>query len=206
MSITALFPTKIFQGAIDGADVRALNKTLLDDIRKLERSDAAGRKWCETRYPDGYTSFASANDLQLRYESFKDLRRRIDKKVTQYSRALNFDYGGGSLEMLSCWVNVMRPKAHHDAHLHPGNSLSGTYYVQGDSKSGALVLEDPVASLKAGGPGSGGGTAVSDRLEYSILPKPGQLVLFESWLRHSVTPYHGKPDRVSISFNYEWLR
>jgi uncharacterized protein (TIGR02466 family) len=33
----------------------------------------------------------------------------------------------------------------------------------------------------------------------------GQLVLFESWLRHEVPPNPAVGERVSISFNYGWF-
>jgi uncharacterized protein (TIGR02466 family) len=35
--------------------------------------------------------------------------------------------------------------------------------------------------------------------------KAGQVVLFESWLRHEVPPNPSSADRVSISFNFSWF-
>ena len=35
-----------------------------------------------------------------------------------------------------------------------------------------------------------------------LTPVPGTLYLWESWLRHEVTPNAGRGDRISISFNY----
>ena len=39
----------------------------------------------------------------------------------------------------------------------------------------------------------------------TIPARPGELVLFESWLRHEVVPHRGPRERVSISFNYSWF-
>ena len=36
----------------------------------------------------------------------------------------------------------------------------------------------------------------------SIVPRPGLLLLWESWLRHEVLPGTGKGERLSISFNF----
>jgi len=36
----------------------------------------------------------------------------------------------------------------------------------------------------------------------TIAPRPGMLLLWESWLRHGVEPNHAKAPRISISFNY----
>jgi uncharacterized protein (TIGR02466 family) len=36
----------------------------------------------------------------------------------------------------------------------------------------------------------------------SHTPKPGQVLLWESWLRHEVPRNLSKTDRLSVSFNY----
>jgi len=33
----------------------------------------------------------------------------------------------------------------------------------------------------------------------------GQVVLFESWLRHEVPSHPTAAERVSVSFNYNWF-
>jgi uncharacterized protein (TIGR02466 family) len=38
----------------------------------------------------------------------------------------------------------------------------------------------------------------------SVPAKAGDLVLFESWLRHEVPPQRFSGERISISFNYAW--
>jgi uncharacterized protein (TIGR02466 family) len=38
-----------------------------------------------------------------------------------------------------------------------------------------------------------------------LAPRAGQVVLFESWLKHEVPVHQGEQERVSISFNYDWL-
>ena len=35
----------------------------------------------------------------------------------------------------------------------------------------------------------------------TVQPRPGLLLLWESWLRHEVMPGTGKAERLSISFN-----
>jgi uncharacterized protein (TIGR02466 family) len=35
-----------------------------------------------------------------------------------------------------------------------------------------------------------------------IEPRPGLLLLWESWLRHEVLPGRGRGERLSISFNF----
>jgi uncharacterized protein (TIGR02466 family) len=38
----------------------------------------------------------------------------------------------------------------------------------------------------------------------SVSVKPGDLVLFESWLRHEVPAAKFAGERISVSFNYGW--
>jgi uncharacterized protein (TIGR02466 family) len=38
----------------------------------------------------------------------------------------------------------------------------------------------------------------------SLPAKSGDLLLFESWLRHEVPPARFSGERISISFNYGW--
>ena len=35
-----------------------------------------------------------------------------------------------------------------------------------------------------------------------VEPRPGLLLLWESWLRHEVLPGRGRGERLSISFNF----
>ena len=80
-------------------------------------------------------------------------------------------------------------------HLHPHSFISGTLYVEAPPKSGAIRFEDPRLPLMMAAP---------PRAEtfVTVQPRPGLLLLWESWLRHEVLPGSGKGDRLSISFNF----
>jgi hypothetical protein len=36
---------------------------------------------------------------------------------------------------------------------------------------------------------------------HSETPTPGDVLLFPSWLEHSVAPFHGEGERICIAFN-----
>jgi uncharacterized protein (TIGR02466 family) len=46
------------------------------------------------------------------------------------------------------------------------------------------------------------GAAQRAHVEYPA--RAGQVILFESWLRHEVPPARYAGERISISFNYGW--
>ena len=37
-----------------------------------------------------------------------------------------------------------------------------------------------------------------------VQPAPGTILMWESWLRHEVTPNQADEQRISVSFNYAW--
>jgi uncharacterized protein (TIGR02466 family) len=39
----------------------------------------------------------------------------------------------------------------------------------------------------------------------TVPAEQGNLVLFESWLRHEVAPNPVPAERISVSFNYSWF-
>lgn len=198
MAIKSLFSSSIFQASLASkGHVTRLNRELKRDIKILMGMDQDGWKWSEENYADGYTSYGSMTDLHLRYAPFMELKSRIDAQAKRYSRALKWDLQGGRLSMTSCWVNVMPEGSHHSLHLHPLAVVSGTYYVDVPPGSGSLKLEDPRLSLMMASPPRPG-------LFCEIQPKAGDVLLWESWLRHEVTPHRGRRERISVSFNYEW--
>jgi uncharacterized protein (TIGR02466 family) len=140
-------------------------------------------------------------DLPYRSPTFATLQKKIDREVVKFQKTLGFQLKPRELQMRTCWINIMSPLAQHSLYIHPLGVISGTYYLQADPHSGDFQIEDPrLPRMMACPPRRGG-------VHATLKPVPGNLVLFESWLHHAVLP--GKSmkgqDRVSVSFNYEWV-
>ncbi len=204
MGIRALFPTLIYTDGLRSRGWQRLNTRLLRECRQLKEDDAAGRRWSARNYPGGYTSYGSANRMHRNSPTFAALARELDRHVARFARRLRFDLEGRPLAMTDCWVNLMSQGSAHGLHLHPLSTISGTYYVTTPSGSPGLKLEDPrLERFMAAPPRSG---ARHSNPSWVLLPaRPGQLVLFESWLRHEVAANRSAAERVSISFNYSWF-
>jgi uncharacterized protein (TIGR02466 family) len=204
MAIRALFPTLVFKSAIDVPDMARFNQDLADECRSLAASDDAGRRWSAANYLGGYTSYGSLDRLHLVSSLFARLRRRIDPHVKAYARALHYDLSGRTLAMTDCWANVMPAGVVHSLHLHPTSFISGTYYVEVPRGAGALKFEDPRLGLHMAAPPRRADAPESFHAFVKLPAGAGDVVLFESWLRHEVPPGRFSGERISISFNYAW--
>lgn len=167
--------------------------------------DTAGQRWSKANYKNGFTSYASANELQKNSPTFQKLEKWIDSKVAAFAKSLQLDLGQGKLQMSNCWANVMHSNTHHGFHLHPLSVFSGTYYVSTPAGSPAIKFEDPRMGLLMHSPPRQDKVRPENKQYVEVPAKAGTVVLFESWLRHEVPQHSGDSPRVSISFNYDWI-
>ncbi len=181
------------------------------DMGELEKScwsiaqdDEAGQKWCdENNYP-GYTSYASLSDLTWRSPFFEELKKLLDLHVKIFVEELDFDLEGRNLKLEDLWINILSEGGNHSAHIHPNSVISGTTYISMPSGSSAIKFEDPRHSMMMAAP-----SRIKHAKEYLkpfiyVNPSVGDVLLWESWLRHEVPANNSSEERISISFNYSW--
>ncbi|WP_300295284.1 TIGR02466 family protein [Ferrovibrio sp.] len=204
MTLISLFPTRIYSAPLKKGGLERFNRDLIDECDALRLADAAGQAWSAKNYPGGYTSYGSHDKLHCISSGFAALEKAIAPHVRAYARALGYDMRGRRLEMTDCWVNMMAGPVTHGLHLHPLSFISGTYYVQTPRGAAAIKFEDPRLDRLMAAPPKREDLGPREKLHYSMKPKAGHLVLFESWLRHEVPPSFTRQERISISFNYTW--
>ena len=190
----ALFVTRLHKGHIRVA--QDLEKTCLG----IAAEDRAGQRWSKDHGYGGYTSYASLNDLTYRASILADLEKVIARQVAAFARELQFV--PRKLVLDSLWINVMEKGAIHAPHIHPHSAISGTYYVTVPPRSGAIRFEDPRLAMMMAAPTRKPNASIGNRSFVDVSPKPGMLLLWESWLRHGVEPNAARQKRISISFNY----
>ena len=205
MSVMNLFPTRIYAARLPARGANSLNARLLRECRQLALDDGAGRVWSKTNYPGGYTSYSSASRMHQMSPTFALLEKRIDAHVRRFARTLDFDLTGRRLVMTDCWVNVMTRQVVHGLHLHPLASVSGTYYVRTPRGCSGLKFEDPRLDRYMAAPPRVARARRENQVWVTLPAEQGNLVLFESWLRHEVAPNPTEAERRSVSFNYSWF-
>jgi uncharacterized protein (TIGR02466 family) len=191
MAVRSLFPTLLYEAEI--GDAVSLEE-LAHSIRTFARDDTAGIGWSREKAYAGYTSYASLNDLPKRDPAIADLAKLLARHAVKFAADAGLDLGRKP-RLDSLWVNLLKSSGHHSAHIHPHSVISGTFYVEVPASSGAIRFEDPRLPLMMAAP---------SREESFVIvePRPGLLLLWESWLRHEVLPGRGKAERLSISFNF----
>lgn len=190
-----LFPTLLYEGEVQSARLHELAHS----IRTLAADDEAGRRWSrEHNYP-GYTSYASLDDLPRRDPAISDLARLLNRHARTFASELAWE---SKPKLDSLWVNLLKTSGHHSGHIHPHSVLSGTLYVEVPAGSGAIRFEDPRLPLMMAAPARAADAPPELQTFVTVQPRPGMLLMWESWLRHEVLAGTGRGERLSISFNF----
>ncbi len=201
--ISSLFVTRLYRaqlsehGAIDPNELEASCFAIAED-------DEAGHAWCEENAYPGYTSYASLTDLPWRFPIFKDLVGCLDKHVAAFADELAFDLDGKELRLEDIWINILPEGGIHTGHLHPHSVISGTTYVTMPKGTSAIRFEDPRLPMMMAAPARRKDAPEELRTFAYVAPEVGDILLWESWLRHEVPMNMAEEERVSVSFNYGW--
>lgn len=187
-----LFPTPILQCMLESVD--ELNSQLTELILAAERSMPSAVKSNQGGWqsaPDFFGSGAAP---------ISTLERHIGCALEIATARLLAAPGLGMQFDLYGWAAVNRKGHYNTMYLHPMATWSGVYYVDaGDQTPGApeAVLEfaHPIAAAVM--------TFFPGQLPTARVVKPaaGMIIVFPSYLQHSVRMYHGDRPRICVAFN-----
>lgn len=103
--------------------------------------------------------------------------------------------GVDSLRLDNSWVNYSSKYHFQNQHSHMPAKISGVYYIKSNEQDGNLRIHSPIRHIP------GGGSGISSKtVEYA--PQAGKLIIFPSWVEHSVRPNMTDDVRISVSFNF----
>ena len=201
--ITTVFATPLYhaplttQGDVDLGDIERSCWSIAQD-------DEAGQNWCtENGYP-GYTSYASLTDLSWRFSVFSELERLLDLHVARFVKELDWDLEDKAITLQDLWINILPEGGTHSGHIHPHSVISGTTYIAMPEGASALRFEDPRLPQMMAAPPRRKNARGDLRPFIYVTPRVGDVILWESWLRHEVPVNMSEEERISVSFNYHW--
>ncbi len=104
--------------------------------------------------------------------------------------------------VLEAWANVSQAGASNVAHTHPSCFWSAVFYVKvGEGEGGEILFHDPrLPYLNMHAPDLRF-RHFGPEQEMALRPSMGMLLLFPSWLSHSVLPWSGEEPRISVAVN-----
>src|SRR6056297_3189569 len=202
--IRSLFVTRLYRAALSEHGPAIDAQELEASCYSIAEDDEAGQDWCEAEGYPGYTSYASLTDLPWRFPIFADLVTVLDAHVADFARDLEFDLDGRALKLEDIWINILPEGGSHGSHIHPHSVISGTTYVAMPEGTSALKLEDPRSARMMVAPPRRKEAREDMRTFVYVKPQVGDVLMWESWLRHEVPMNQSEDDRISVSFNYSW--
>jgi uncharacterized protein (TIGR02466 family) len=187
-----IFPTPIFRYVLQNAD--ALNEQLRSVILERERATRSVSKSNQ----GGWQS--QPDFFQWSEPGIATLGRLLRSAINIATESIRIP---PTLEIefrLHGWAAVNRKGHYNTAHVHPGSTWSGTYYVDaGDEASDAPgALLEFLHPITAAAMSFFEGVLPSARL---VKPQTGMIILFPSYLQHSVRMYGGERPRICVAFN-----
>ena len=137
-----------------------------------------------------------------------DLNDNVPKKFTQIiknniNKTLNdmdWDLDKQEIKITNMWAIVNAGHAFNQKHHHGNSDISAAYYVKAPEKCGDIVFYDPRPAPVFRHPIAKSPNILNASIN-SIKPEEGLLVLFPSYLEHSVNPNLSNNERIVISFN-----
>jgi uncharacterized protein (TIGR02466 family) len=186
--VVPMFPTLLWKARLKPELRDALETKIVSMLREA-RYDASklapGQGW------------QSEQALHQR-EEIQELVSCVDHVTKGILRFLRIGYE--AFEITGCWATVLAKGAVHKLHNHPNNFLSGVYYIRTqpgadtinfhDPRHQAMVIRPPVAELTA-----------ENTDQVVVRVTNGTLLMFPSYLEHSVDANTSDADRISLSFN-----
>ncbi len=131
-------------------------------------------------------------------EAFAQVYPFVDEAIQAALKAFGID--DPEYIITGCWANVSPRDRDHRPHTHPNNLISGVYYVQTLGEGDEIVFHDPRPQAHVIQPILT--RPVAERQSaIGVEVKPGRMLLFPSWLRHSVRANRTDRERISVSFN-----
>jgi uncharacterized protein (TIGR02466 family) len=190
-------------------EMEATNAALAKVIHEIEAADTNSAPGTSTK-----GGFQTADTLLSTHPRANDpalvtLKRHIASAVQHYAKLLiaqecarppaqlQFDSWG--------WGVILRAGNWQGHHVHPDAHISGVYYIAAPPAALAEGRDAGKISFFDPRPRANMAQLAAQVTRYWEAPRPGDMILFPSWLEHSVAPFEGEGMRICIAFNVRLL-
>ena len=181
--VHAIFPTPVYETYLN----RPITKTEIDYMNKVSK---------KLQKNTGNT--VSTSKSVLKGKPLKNLEKFFMEHVGYYFDEIIQTSDKVKPYITMSWLNYARENEYHHVHEHENSMVSGVFYVSADKKydsiryykTGYQQIKPSIEKYN-----------LWNSTSWYVPVSTGKLVLFPSWLSHSVDRKKGKNIRISLAFN-----
>jgi len=186
-----LFPTPVW--TIQLENYNDVNEQMYDYIKLKQNNDKIGISKSNVK---GWHS----EDFNLTDKEIQNFISFILPEIEQVMNDMNWEKEKQIAKINNMWAIINTGGSANLRHQHGNSTISGAYYVRAPINSGDIVFYDPRPAPVYSHPNVVSPNMLNAQVN-SISPKEGALVLFPSYLDHSVNENLSGDERIVISFN-----
>ena len=181
-----LFAVPVWAQVLEPDVADALNAELLGQLDNLGRD-----------VPDKEAGWQTRTDLHTLdgFDRMVEVIGAASKRVLEMLKVAPAPF-----EITGSWMNIKPRGVGHPLHSHQNNYLSGVYYVKTPEGADSISFHDTRAERRVILPRLLEETPLTARTMHLPI-KTGVLIMFPSWLQHTVEANPTDEIRVSLAFN-----
>ena len=186
-----LFPTPIWTIQLDNFE--NINKEMFNFIKESRRKDEEGIKRSNNK---GWHS----KDFNMKEIEPQNFINSISPSIEKVMTDMNWEKTKQSIKISNMWAIINTGGSTNSRHQHSNSTISAAYYVRAPKNCGDIVFYDPRPAPVFCYPAAIASNLLNAQVN-SITPKEGALILFPSYVDHSVNENLSNEERIVISFN-----
>jgi len=187
------FPTPIWVSSIPNHT--KINLEILNYILNLQKEDPKGIK------KSNFLGWHS-KDFSLNSKEVGNFVNCIFPKIQNAIDDCGWDKEKNHVKISSMWAIINPQNAYNGRHIHANNYISAAYYVKAPQNCGDIIFYDPRDAKTIRKPLINKSNELNSEV-VNVTPHEGLLVLFPSYLHHSVNSNNSESERIVISFNID---
>ena len=185
------FPTPVWTLQLD--NYQSINEQMYKFTKTIQSKDKEGISKSNIK---GWHS----KDFDMQENEPKNFIKFILPAIEQVITDMNWEKQKQSININNMWAIINTGGSANLRHQHGNSTISGAYYVRAPKNSGDIVFYDPRPAPVYTYPKALNPNLLNAQVN-GISPKEGALVLFPSYLDHSVNENLSNEERIVISFN-----
>ena len=185
------FSTSIWTSKIE--KYQTVNNSMQNYISNLQKKDPEGV------IKSNFKGWHSKN-FDMKDEEPQNFIEEIKININTAINNMGWDLQTQEVKISNMWAIINTKGSLNQKHHHSNSDISAAYYVEAHDNCGDIVFYDPRPARVYKHPIATESNDLNATVN-SVKPEPGLLVLFPSYLEHSVKPNMSDKKRIVISFN-----